>query len=110
MGQAISLGLSVSHEFSWLTLVGAADYLDVTKNLGDGDDDDMYKRLHFGVEGRLAKILSLRAGLYQGYTSFGATVDFKLLKIDYATYAEEIGAAAGDSEDRRHAVQVSLGW
>ncbi len=106
--QQVNLGFSASHSFSWLTLVGAADWVDVTQNLGD--DDDMYRRLHFGLEGRLVKILSLRTGLYQGYASFGATVDFKLLKLDYANYAEEIGSAAGDRSDRRQVVQLSLGW
>ena len=88
--QQVNLGVSISHSFSWVTLVGAADWVDVTDDVGA--DDDLYKRLHFGLEGRLAKILSLRAGLNQGYGTFGATLDFKALKLDYATYAEEIGS------------------
>jgi len=107
--QQINLGFSVSHGFgSWLALTGAADWMDVTKNVGT--DDDLYKRLHFGLEAQLIKIFYLRTGLYQGYGTYGATVDFKLLKLDYANYAEEIGSAAGDRADRRHVVQLSLGW
>jgi hypothetical protein len=106
--QQINLGVSASHSLGWVTLVGAADWVDVTQNLGS--DDDPYRRLHFGLEGRLARILSLRAGLSQGYGAFGASVDFKLLKLEYATYAEEIGSAAGDRSDRRQVVQASLGW
>ncbi len=106
--QQINLGLSVTHSFAWLTLVGAADWVDVTNNVGE--DDDPYKRLHFGLEARLPMVLSARVGLYQGYTSFGATLDLWILKFDYATYAEEIGSAAGEDADRRHVVQVTLGW
>ncbi|GAB6063557.1 hypothetical protein JCM30394_22870 [Deferrisoma palaeochoriense] len=106
--QQINLGVSVEHAFSWLTLVGAADWVDVTTELGT--DDDVYKRLHFGLEARLPKALSFRAGLYQGYGSFGATLDLWVLRIDYATYAEEIGPAAGERADRRHVVQATLGW
>ena len=106
--QQVNLGLSVEHSFAWLTLVGAADWVDVTNNVGE--DDDTYKRLHFGLEARLPKVLAVRAGLYQGYSSFGATLDLWILKVDYATYAEEIGSAAGERADRRHVIQVSLGW
>jgi hypothetical protein len=91
-----------------LALTGAADWMDVTEDVGT--DDDLYKRLHFGLEAQLIKIFYLRTGLYQGYGTYGATVDFKLLKLDYANYAEEIGSAAGDRADRRHVVQLSLGW
>ncbi len=106
--QQVNLGFSLSHSFAWLTLTGAADWVDVTHNVGE--DDDTYKRLHFGVEARLPKVLSVRAGLYQGYSSFGASVDLWILRLDYATYAEEIGSAAGVRADRRHVLQVTLGW
>ncbi len=106
--QQINLGLSFQHAFDWLTLVAAADWVDVTNDVGD--DDDTYKRLHFGLEGQFARYLSLRGGLYQGYTSLGATLDFRLVRLDYATYAEELGSAAGDKDDRRHVFQLTLGW
>ncbi len=106
--QQINLGFSLRHSFSWLTLTGAADWVDVTNNVGE--DDDTYKRLHFGLEARLPKVLSVRAGLYQGYSSFGASLDLWILRLDYATYAEEIGSAAGVRADRRHVLQVTLGW
>lgn len=106
--QQINVGASVSHEFPWLRMTAAADWVDVGNNVGT--DEDLYKRLHFGVEGRFAKILSVRAGIHQGYGTVGASVDFRLVKLDYATYAEEIGSAAGDRSDRRHVVQLTLGW
>lgn len=106
--QQVNVGASLSHAFSWLTVTGAADYVDVTKDVGL--DDDVYKRLHFGLEAKLPKVLALRCGLYQGYASFGGTLDLGILQVDYATYAEELGSSAGDRADRRHSLQVSLGW
>ena len=91
-----------------VTLIGAADWVDVTTNVGT--DDDLHKRLHFGLEARLPTVLSLRCGLYQGYGSFGGSLDLGILQVDYASYAEEIGSYAGQRSDRRHALQASLGW
>jgi len=106
--QQINLGVSVTHSFSWLALTGAADWVDMTNELGD--DDDLYKRLHFGLEGRFGRFLALRAGLYQGYGSLGVGLDLWALRLDYATYAAELGRSAGDRADRRHVVQLTLGW
>lgn len=116
--QQINVGLSVSHSFSWLTLIGAADWRDVTNNAKpvdpltkeEIDEDDVYKHLHFGLEARLPKILALRVGLYQGYGTLGGTLDFGILRFDVATYAEELGSHAGQKADRRYAAQISLGW
>lgn len=106
--QQVNLGVAGSYAFSWVKLTGAVDYVDVLNNLGD--DNDVYKRLHAGLEARFWDMLAVRGGLNQGYTTFGASVDFKLLRVDYANYAEEIGSAAGKRSDRRHALQVILGW
>ncbi|GAB4273710.1 MAG: hypothetical protein Kow0092_29020 [Deferrisomatales bacterium] len=106
--QQVNLGVSASHAFDWLALTAAADWVDATAELGE--DEDFFKRLHLGVEAALPRILTLRAGLYQGYASLGATVDLRLLRVDYATYAEELGSSAGDRADRRHVLQATLGW
>lgn len=106
--QQINLGLAMTQEFPWIDLTAAADWIDVTGNLGD--DDDTFKRIHLGLEGRFTKVVSLRIGLYQGYGALGATLDFRAFKLDYATYAEELGSDAGDRGDRRHVLQASLGW
>ncbi len=106
--QQINIGVSISHDFGIAKVTGAADYLDLTDELEQ--DSDSFKHIHMGVEAKFKKILSLRAGLSQGYGSFGAGLDFKLLKIEYANYAEELSSFAGGKVDRRHVAQVSLGW
>jgi hypothetical protein len=55
-------------------------------------------------------IVSARAGLYQGYPSYGFTADLKYLKASYAFYIEELGAFAGQNPDRRNMVQIVLGF
>jgi len=56
------------------------------------------------------KFLAVRAGLNQGYLSAGATLDLWVLRFDFATYSEEIGAYAGQREDRRYVAQITVGW
>ena len=82
--------------------------MDVTTAIGE--DEDFGKRLHVGVEFQLPMILSLRAGLNQGYYTLGATVDVWVFQFDFATYGEEVGTYAGQREDRRYVGQISIGW
>lgn len=105
--QQVNLGFAVTREL-WGKVILAMDYDDITGNVGT--DKDKGKRLHMGAEWKLPKILALRVGLNQGYVSYGAGLDFWLLKLDYAYYKEEVGAYAGQREDARHVVELSLGW
>ncbi len=107
--QQVNLGFAMRHSFesaSWLKLLAAVDVVDLFKEAGT--DDDIYKRLHMGLEAKMP-VLSLRVGLYQGYPSFGAGIDLKYAKLEYANYAAEVGAFAGDSADRRHVIQLAFG-
>ncbi len=107
--QQVNIGAAVNHSFeqtSWLNLVGAFDIVDLFQEAGT--DDDFYKRLRFGLEVQMP-VLTLRTGIYQGYGTFGASLDLKFAKLEYANYAEEVGAFAGDSADRRHVVQLAFG-
>lgn len=103
-----NFGLAASKTLAGFDLVAALDYMDLSNSYDE--DDDPAKRLHMGAEVRLPKILSVRAGLNQGYYTAGATVDFKFVRFDVATYGEEVGAHAGQREDRRYVVQLTVGW
>lgn len=103
-----NFGLAVKKKFTGFDLVAALDYMDLSNSYDE--DDDPAKRLHMGVEARLPTILSVRAGLNQGYYTAGATVDFKAIRFDVATYGEEVGAHAGQREDRRYIAQITIGW
>lgn len=104
----VNFGLAVEKSLKIFSIIGAIDYLDIGSNVGE--DDDIPKRLHFGVEAKLPTILSVRLGLNQGYLTAGVTVDIWLLRLDLATYGEEVGAYAGQRDDRRWVGQISLGW
>lgn len=105
--QTLNFGVSATHKLAFVDLTAAFDWRDITANAGE--DSDVFKRLHMGLEAKMP-ILTLRTGLYQGYGSFGASINFKLLKLEYANYAEELGSFAGQKVDRRHVAQISLGW
>jgi len=103
-----NFGLSIEKSFSAFGFVGALDYKDLTGSIEE--DDDIAKRIHLGAELKFLKAFSLRAGLNQGYFTAGATLDFWVLRIDFATYAEEVGSYGGQREDRRYVGQITIGW
>ena len=104
----IDIGFAIDHEF-WITKTTLAfDYVDIFSQMGD--DDDMAKRIRLGAEFRFPRILSLRVGLYQGYLTSGLTLDAKYARLDFLTYAEEIGAYAGQRIDRRYSFRFILGF
>jgi len=106
--QQLNLGAAIHPPIGFGKLLFAFDIIDLTSQLGE--DHDLAKRLNLGVEYRLPVILSLRAGLHQGYPSYGLTVDIWVLKASYAYYIEEIGAYAGQIPDRRNMAQISFGF
>jgi hypothetical protein len=103
-----NIGVAAKKGFGGFTVVGALDYVDLTHAIGE--DRDIPKRLHMGVELQLPLILSLRLGLNQGYLTYGFSADLWALKLDFAGYTEEAGAYAGQRDDRRYVGQISLGW
>jgi hypothetical protein len=109
LDQQVNIGAAVNYAFeqtSWLNLVGAFDIVDLFQEAGS--DDDIYKRLRIGLEAQMP-VVTLRTGIYQGYGTFGVSLNLKFAKLEYANYAEEVGAFAGDSVDRRHVLQLAFG-
>ncbi len=108
--QRVNLGISIQPKIPYTSsCVLAMDYQDISKAYEQ--DDSFGKRLHLGAElGLLRNHIVLRAGLNQGYPSFGAEVDIWLVKLIYANYQEEIGIYAGQDEDKRQALQLIIGW
>ncbi len=106
----LNLSVAISPEF--FGKIGShflLEFHDATKNWDE--DNDLGKRIHAGAEFNFFNnILAVRTGLNQGYLTFGAGLDFNILKIDYAYYTEEIGAYAGQWDDSRHIITLSLGF
>jgi hypothetical protein len=104
----VNVGAAIHPEFGSVKSVIALDIKDIGQSIGT--DDDFGKRTHFGVELKFPKVLSVRVGASQGYFSGGVTLDFWILRLDVATYAEELGASFRQRDDRRTLAQLSLGF
>ena len=66
------------------------------------------KSLHIGTEGKLSRAFAVRVGLNQGYLAAGIGLELPLLKIDLATYGEELSGTAGEQEDRRFMLKIAF--
>lgn len=109
----VNIGFAVRPEIPvFHSLIIGLDYADLLNNYDQ--DDDIGKRLRFGGELQLfdKRLISMavRAGIYQGYPSFGTDIRLLIFELSYVTYAEEVGAYAGQDEDRRHIVMLNAGW
>ncbi|HSG05292.1 MAG TPA: hypothetical protein VLB09_02720, partial [Nitrospiria bacterium] len=105
--QRINIGFGARPTILFGEILLALDFVDITRNAGE--DEDLGKRIHAGVEYRFPMIASLRLGLNQGYPSYGAGLDFWMMRFEYAFYIEEIGAHAGQRADRRNIFQFTIG-
>jgi hypothetical protein len=102
----VNLGVSLNPKLGPVGVTLAADWVDVTNQLAT--DEDLRKRTNLGAEVRLWKFLAVRGGLHQDYYTAGATVDLWLVKLDLATYGEELGAYGGQREDRRYIARLDF--
>lgn len=109
----VNAGFAVNPNISaFRSLTFAVDYIDVLEKYTE--DKDGAKRLRYGAELQLFDIwpieLALRAGMYEGYPTYGADLRLLTLLVSYAHYTEEVGAYAGQEKDTRHLVTVNIGW
>lgn len=127
-GQPMTLnfGASITPELPILDkFVLAVDYVDVLNanelrmynsdgTSVDYEEADFMKRLRIGAGVGLydSWLLSstLNVGLYQGSFTAGVNLEIALLKINLATYQENVGSSATPIEDRRYMAQIGLGW
>lgn len=100
--QDMQLGASLLVDLPLIHVVPALEI----RHLNDSEVQ-LAKKLHMGVEVGLP-LLDLRAGLYQGYYTFGAGLDLGFLQLDAATWGTELGGYPGQFEGRRYMVQATL--
>lgn len=90
----------------------AFDYVDLLN--GYEQDSDIMKRTRVGGEllvwNHTLSSLALRAGLYQGQYTAGFDLRLAVVSIGFATYAEEVGAYAGQDPDRRFLATFRINW
>lgn len=126
----VNVGASVTPEVPFLDkLVLAVDYVDLLNAnkvrtykfsetdeaiYSDYEEEDYMKRLRLGVSATLldtwAFSTTLNAGMYQGAYTAGVNLELFFLKLNAATYEEQIGTGDVDIADRRYMVQLGIGW
>lgn len=71
--------------------------------------EQLGKKLHFGGELSLP-LIDLRAGLNQGYPTLGLGMDIFLLRLDVASYMEEVGVYPGQTPSQRIDASLSMSF
>lgn len=70
-------------------------------------DIQIGKKVHLGTEISIP-FLDIRAGINQGYVSYGVGLDFFIFRLDAASYTEELGVYPGQTADQRYAIALSM--
>ncbi len=98
--------MNVKVGFAWTAkrLTIAADLTDLLNR----DGVSIFNRAYMGTEFRIP-FLSLRAGFYQGYLSYGAGLNFKIIKLDVAKYKIERSGRPGVDGLGQLAAQIKIG-
>lgn len=79
---------------------GGFEYRHIKNN-----SEPLGKKLHMGVELSVA-MFDVRAGFYQGYTTYGVGLDLLFMQLDAAMYSVEKGAYAGQTPDQRIEIRL----
>ncbi len=104
--QDVDVGMSVSPIISNGTrLVIGGEFRGV---LTYGDEPDIMKRVHAGVELNMYDVLFLRGGMNQRYWTAGLEFNFGLIQFQAASYGEEIGTKDSPREDRRYVGKIAI--
>lgn len=101
----MNIALGLEREFAGMfSLRPALEYKMVNSS---SSDVQVGKKIHAGLELELPAI-TLRGGFYQGYYTYGASFDFWVFQMDFASYAVELGEYVGQQEDRRYMFQLTM--
>lgn len=127
----VNIGASITPEVKFVDkLVLAIDYVDLfnaneirvyTFDEGSGSqsyidysDSDVMKRLRLGAGVGIIDSTYFSAqvnvGLYQAAYTAGLDLEITAIKLNFATYQEQIGTGSVDIPDRRYMAQIGLGW
>jgi hypothetical protein len=96
------LGVSLYQELVIIDFTHSFEY----KFIRD-DSESFSKKIHLGTEASLGP-LDIRAGLNQGYLTYGLGLDLWLFQIDAAAYATEIGTYSGQSKNDRYSISLTF--
>lgn len=98
----LTLGVSVKQELPAITFEHAFEYKHIRT-----DGYDLTQKIHLGTEASIA-FFDLRAGLNQGYVTYGGGIDLWFFQLDAAIYATELGTYAGQQRNDRYNVSLTI--
>jgi len=103
--RSLSLGVSATRSSVWKfeKLILGMEITDI----GNGNNGSLFKHLHLGSEAAW-RFLRFRAGIHQGYLTFGLGLALNVFTLDFASYGEELGQSVGSLQDRRLALQFAF--
>ena len=108
----MDLGVAFINKKSGFILSAQVDnfqgFLDRVNNGPTAENPSFVKYLHFGVEKTLLPFLTVRAGLNQGYLTFGGDIFLLLGKIGFTYYGSEAGMLAGDQLRQNFELHLDL--
>lgn len=96
------VGVSVEQDLPLIKLYHGLEYDFISEYT-----EDPLKKLHLGTELSFGPI-DLRAGLNQGYVTYGVGLDLWFFEIEAASYATELGTYAGQERSERYNVSITL--
>lgn len=95
-------GADIKQELGIMSFTHAFEYKFIRT-----DGYDLSKKIHLGTEASIGPI-DLRAGINQGYITYGVGIDLLFFQLDAAAYATELGTYAGQSKSDRYNVSLTI--
>jgi hypothetical protein len=78
------------------------------RDVQNPEKDDVFRRIHAGMEINFNDFFFLRGGMNQRYYTAGIEVSMLGQQFQFSTYGEEIGTATKPREDRRFVMEYGL--
>jgi hypothetical protein len=96
------VGMTIDGSLPLMGFSAGLEYRHITDT-----ENQIGQKIHIGAEFNLA-MFDVRAGLYQGYPTYGAGFDLWLLNFDVASYTVERGYYPGQTPDQRIQAAITL--
>ena len=107
--QFINAGVGLDPDIGFGRLLVDVDYVDVTNYLYY-TGDSLWLHTHAGIQYQFPSILTLSAGIYEGYPTVGFGLDLWAFEINGSYYTEEAGVVPGQNPNHILTLQVAFGW
>lgn len=98
----LMLGVSITQDISFIKFSHGFEYKFATEYA-----ENPSKKIHLGTEASLGP-LDLRAGLSQGYVTYGVGLDLWFFNVEATSYSTELGTYAGQDRSERYNVSINF--